>query len=122
MRATRLADDTAPPAASEGALCCAATRCTLERLMAVSFAPLVTTRPLDAREDDGVARLVLRAPRWGDAPPSVFSAAYLHAVAVVYLGATRDDSSLAAKLPWDLWTCILRQLDFDAFERVGGAM
>ena len=47
----------------------------------------------------------------------VFSPRFVHAVAILYLGVTKDAGSLAAKLPWDLWQMhILAHLDFNSFE------
>ena len=103
MRATKLADDEPPPATSTSVFFCGATRCKLERLMSVSFAPLVSTRSLDTHErappdSDGAAvddspRLVLRAPRWGDAPPFIFSAGF---------AASQGSSSIAASLRFNV--------------------
>ena len=88
----------------------------VERLLPVAFAPLVSD---GARPDT----LVLRGPEWGVDSWRLFPPRFLGVAALLTWVAalpTPDDGEAppppAMKLPRELWTLVLAQVPFDAFE------
>lgn len=112
---------------------CPRTRCKLEKLSSVCFAPLIELSPQessaaaaslqgappqgDSPQGDSpqavtsgvpsaaapLAPIVLDPPRWGSAWPLAFPPSFRAVVTLLRLAATHDADSLVAKLPWDVW-------------------
>ena len=88
----------------------------VERLLPVAFAPLVS----DGARPDSV---VMRGPEWGVDSWRLFPPRFLGVAALLTWVAalpTPDDGEApppaAMKLPRELWTLVLAQVPFDAFE------